>query len=134
LPIGHSKIACSCDVIGVALAGRFLFDKVPQGRSSIAPRRNQMTNSDLQQGPTVVLVHGAFADAGSWAAVTERLVSAGGPVMAIVNPLRGIKHDAAYVASAICGPADRQCGWPGLRRRVRIRRGREARGHHRPVP
>ena len=52
-------------------------------------------------GPTVVLVHGAFADAGSWAPVTERLVAAGVPVTAIVNPLRGIKHDAAYVASAI---------------------------------
>lgn len=54
-----------------------------------------------EQSPTVVLVHGAFADAGSWAPVTERLVSAGVPVMAIVNPLRGVQHDAAYVASAI---------------------------------
>jgi pimeloyl-ACP methyl ester carboxylesterase len=53
------------------------------------------------QSPTVVLVHGAFADAGSWAPVTERLVSDGVPVTAIVNPLRGVKHDAAYVASAI---------------------------------
>jgi pimeloyl-ACP methyl ester carboxylesterase len=52
-------------------------------------------------GPTVVLVHGAFADAGSWAPVTERLVSAGVAVMAIVNPLRGVQGDAAYVASAI---------------------------------
>jgi pimeloyl-ACP methyl ester carboxylesterase len=52
-------------------------------------------------GPTVVLVHGAFADAGSWAAVTERLVEAGVPVRAIVNPLRGVSADAAYVASAI---------------------------------
>jgi len=60
-----------------------------------------MTHSTTQPGPTVVLVHGAFADAGSWAPVTERLVSAGVPVMAIVNPLRGIKSDAAYVASAI---------------------------------
>ncbi len=51
--------------------------------------------------PTVVLVHGAFADAGSWSGVTERLVSAGVPVRAIVNPLRGVAHDAAYVASAI---------------------------------
>jgi pimeloyl-ACP methyl ester carboxylesterase len=51
--------------------------------------------------PTVVLVHGAFADAGSWAAVTKRLVMAGVPVKAIVNPLRGITPDAAYVASAI---------------------------------
>ncbi len=50
---------------------------------------------------TVVLVHGAFADAGSWAPVAERLVAAGVPVMAIVNPLRGVKHDAAYVASVI---------------------------------
>jgi pimeloyl-ACP methyl ester carboxylesterase len=46
-------------------------------------------------------VHGAFADAGSWAPVTERLVAAGVPVLAIVNPLRGLKTDAAYVASAI---------------------------------
>ena len=60
-----------------------------------------MTHSAPQPGPTVVLVHGAFADAGSWAPVTERLVAAGVPVMAIVNPLRGIKTDAAYVASAI---------------------------------
>jgi pimeloyl-ACP methyl ester carboxylesterase len=60
-----------------------------------------VTSPTPGQGPTVVLVHGAFADAGSWAAVTQRLVSAGVPVMAIVNPLRGLKHDAAYVASAI---------------------------------
>jgi pimeloyl-ACP methyl ester carboxylesterase len=51
--------------------------------------------------PTVVLVHGAFADAGSWAAVTERLIEAGVPVQAIVNPLRGVRSDAAYVASVI---------------------------------
>src|ERR1700722_7641713 len=51
--------------------------------------------------PTVVLVHGAFADAGSWAPTTKRLVAAGVPVTAIVNPLRGVEHDAAYLASAI---------------------------------
>ncbi len=50
---------------------------------------------------TVVLVHGAFADAGSWAPVTERLIKAEIPVCAIVNPLRGVRHDAAYVASVI---------------------------------
>ena len=51
--------------------------------------------------PTVILVHGAFADASSWAAVTERLVTAEIPVRAIVNPLRGVAVDAAYVASVI---------------------------------
>ena len=49
-------------------------------------------------GPTVVLVHGAFADAGNWAPVTERLIAAGVPVTAIANPLRGIATDAAYGA------------------------------------
>src|SRR4051794_30625901 len=51
--------------------------------------------------PTVVLVHGAFADASSWNGVTERLESAGVSVKAIVNPLRGISADSDYVASAI---------------------------------
>ena len=52
-------------------------------------------------GPTVVLVHGSFADASSWAAVTERLEKANVPVKAIVNPLRGVTADAAYVSSVI---------------------------------
>ena len=51
--------------------------------------------------PTVVLVHGSFADASSWAGVTQRLELAGVPVKAIVNPLRGINADSAYVASAM---------------------------------
>ena len=51
--------------------------------------------------PTVVLVHGAFADSAGWNGVVERLQAAGIPVTAVSNPLRGIAHDAAYVASAI---------------------------------
>ncbi len=52
-------------------------------------------------GPTVVLVHGSFADASSWAGVTRRLESDGIPVQAIVNPLRGVRADSAYVASVM---------------------------------
>jgi pimeloyl-ACP methyl ester carboxylesterase len=51
--------------------------------------------------PTVVLVHGAFADAGSWAAVAERLLAAAVNVHNLANPLRGLMSDSAYVASAI---------------------------------
>lgn len=51
--------------------------------------------------PTVVLVHGAFADSSSWTAVIQRLQAAGVDVIAAPNPLRGIKHDSAYVASRI---------------------------------
>ena len=48
---------------------------------------------------TVVLVHGAFADASSWNGVVARLQAAGLEVRAPANPLRGISHDAAYLAS-----------------------------------
>jgi pimeloyl-ACP methyl ester carboxylesterase len=50
---------------------------------------------------TVVLVHGAFADASSWNGVIERLQAAGIQVTAPPNPLRGIAHDSAYIASFI---------------------------------
>jgi pimeloyl-ACP methyl ester carboxylesterase len=49
--------------------------------------------------PTVVLVHGAFADAASWSGVIAELQSHGIPVIAPPNPLRGLASDAAYVAS-----------------------------------
>jgi pimeloyl-ACP methyl ester carboxylesterase len=48
--------------------------------------------------PTVVLVHGAFADASSWNGVIERLQAGGLRVAAPANPLRGISHDSAYTA------------------------------------
>jgi len=51
--------------------------------------------------PTIVLVHGAFADASSWNGVVEQLQQQGCTVVAPANPLRGIAADAAYVASAI---------------------------------
>ncbi|KQX64290.1 alpha/beta hydrolase [Streptomyces sp. NBC_00080] len=49
--------------------------------------------------PTVVLVHGAFADAASWSGVIAELQGHGVPVVAPPNPLRGLASDAAYVAS-----------------------------------
>jgi pimeloyl-ACP methyl ester carboxylesterase len=49
--------------------------------------------------PTVVLVHGAFADASSWNGVITRLQAEGVPVTAPANPLRGIAFDTAYIAS-----------------------------------
>jgi pimeloyl-ACP methyl ester carboxylesterase len=50
---------------------------------------------------TVVLVHGAFADSSSWAGVIERLQAGGRQVVAAANPLRGISHDSAYLASML---------------------------------
>ena len=48
--------------------------------------------------PTVVLVHGAWADASSWNGVTESLLAAGYDVRAIANPVENLTTDAEYVA------------------------------------
>jgi len=54
-----------------------------------------------QPKPTIVLVHGAFADASGWAAVAKRLQHRGYTVYAPANPLRGLTDDSAYVKSFI---------------------------------
>jgi len=51
--------------------------------------------------PTVVLEHGAFADAASWDGVVTRLQRAGYPVVSAANPLRGPANDAAYLRSVL---------------------------------
>jgi pimeloyl-ACP methyl ester carboxylesterase len=51
--------------------------------------------------PTIVLVHGAFADASSWNGVIKILESHGYPVVAAANPLRSVQDDARYVASIV---------------------------------
>jgi pimeloyl-ACP methyl ester carboxylesterase len=50
---------------------------------------------------TVVLVHGAFADASGFGGVIRELVSAGHNVVAPPNPLRGLAFDASSVAAAV---------------------------------
>ena len=51
--------------------------------------------------PTVVLVHGAFADSSSWNGVVKILEKDGYPVIAAANPLRGVSSDAQAVASIV---------------------------------
>jgi pimeloyl-ACP methyl ester carboxylesterase len=51
--------------------------------------------------PTIVLVHGAFAESSSWDRVIDPLLDAGHPVIAAANPLRGLAADAAAVADVV---------------------------------
>ena len=51
--------------------------------------------------PTIVLVHGAFAESSSWDPVVDRLLDAGHPVVAVANPLRGVASDAACVSDLV---------------------------------
>jgi pimeloyl-ACP methyl ester carboxylesterase len=51
--------------------------------------------------PTVVLVHGAWADASSWDGVIRRLQADGYAVVAPANPLRSLTGDAAYISTVL---------------------------------
>jgi len=51
--------------------------------------------------PTVVLVHGAFAESSSWNGVAANLLQQGYPVVAVANPLRSLSGDADYVADLV---------------------------------
>ena len=69
-----------------------------------------MTRSTLDTRaakPTVVLVHGAFADSSSWNGVIARLRRDGYPVIGVANPLRSLYGDAALlrdVLDSVDGP------------------------------
>jgi pimeloyl-ACP methyl ester carboxylesterase len=51
--------------------------------------------------PTIVLVHGAFAESASWNGVIDPLVAEGHPVVAVANPLRALASDAAAVSDVV---------------------------------
>lgn len=64
--------------------------------ATAAPR-----HADEPARPTVVLVHGAFADGSSWNKVTRRLQAAGYRVVVPANPLRGLESDSAYLSNVL---------------------------------
>jgi pimeloyl-ACP methyl ester carboxylesterase len=66
-------------------------------RASVS--QGQLMTDTSSPSPTVVLVHGAFADGSSWGAVADILLKAGVPVLAPAVPLRGLASDSAYIAS-----------------------------------
>jgi pimeloyl-ACP methyl ester carboxylesterase len=74
------------------------------GLSSLFPAATAAQTAATQATepkPTIVLVHGAWADASSWNRVTKRLQRQGYAVMALANPLRGMTADSAYIASVL---------------------------------
>ena len=51
--------------------------------------------------PTIVLVHGAFAESSSWNGVIRKLAQEGLTVVGAANPLRSLSGDAAYVRDVV---------------------------------
>jgi pimeloyl-ACP methyl ester carboxylesterase len=61
----------------------------------------------MPQHPTIILIHGAFADASGWRDVADGLRERDYTVYAPANPLRGLHSDAEYIrsfATTIDGP------------------------------
>jgi pimeloyl-ACP methyl ester carboxylesterase len=58
-------------------------------------------DTQFSHKPTIVLVHGAFADSSSWNDVISTLLAHGYPVVAAANPLRGVKHDSVSLAGLL---------------------------------
>ena len=56
---------------------------------------------DQGQKPTIVLVHGGWADSSGWNEQVTKLQRLGYPVIAPANPLRGLSSDADYIRSVL---------------------------------
>jgi pimeloyl-ACP methyl ester carboxylesterase len=71
------------------------------------PMKDAVTTAGSGVKPTVVLIHGAFADASSWSGEVTQLEHDGYQVIAPAVPLRGLASDSAYITSlvlSISGP------------------------------
>ena len=76
----------------VGLAALLLMSTIGIGGDARAAQRSSSATK-----PTIVLVHGAFADASGWHPVIERLARQGYNVIAPANPLRGLETDVQYL-------------------------------------
>src|SRR3954449_5256374 len=103
---------------GVALV-RWLVRAVPRRRGSRASGRTRASHGGDRRAtsatvtdvpprpqrtsvsPTIVLVHGAFAESASWDRVIDPLVADGHRVIAAANPLRSLAGDAAAVSDLV---------------------------------
>jgi pimeloyl-ACP methyl ester carboxylesterase len=87
--------------VGAALATTGLITSpVLAGQEAQGEAMNQATPTPGV--PTIVLVHGGFADAtSSWTGVIDRLQEAGLTTVAPANPQRGIETDSAYVSNVV---------------------------------
>jgi pimeloyl-ACP methyl ester carboxylesterase len=85
-----AAVAITACVVCLALAG------AASGSAQTAHHHPSRTEPTPPK-PTVVLLHGAWADGSSWAAVTAKLQREGFTVDVVPNPLRGVASDARYL-------------------------------------
>lgn len=89
-------------VSAIAVAAVATLATAPTGASaSDHPSGTATAGAAKAPKPTIVLVHGAWADNSSFAPVTQRLLGDGYTVLSAPNPLRGLDDDAAQVAAFV---------------------------------
>jgi pimeloyl-ACP methyl ester carboxylesterase len=99
LTAAGASLALAGTVLGVGLAS--------SATAATAAGRAPAMSADATTKPTIVLVHGAWADNSSWNGVIERLQALGYTVDVPPNPLGGVSTDSAYLSdflSTISGP------------------------------
>jgi pimeloyl-ACP methyl ester carboxylesterase len=99
LALAGASVAIAGTLLGAGLAG--------SATAATASGHTPSASASTAPKPTIVLVHGAWANSSSWNAVVERLQALGYTVDAPPNPLRGVSSDSAYLAdflSTISGP------------------------------
>jgi pimeloyl-ACP methyl ester carboxylesterase len=92
---------------GAALAGSAALTASPLGTAAAAAAPAAAGKEKPKVKPTIVLVHGGYADSSCWNATIQELQHKGYPTIAGSNPLRGIPTDAPYIGSlldSISGP------------------------------
>ena len=88
----HPRHILAALATAIVIAGSIAAAAVASADSSVA--------SEAQK-PTIVLVHGGWADSSGWNAQVTKLQSLGYPVIAPANPLRGLSSDADYIRSVL---------------------------------
>ena len=88
-------------LLAAAATAPVLVPAVMAGTLTPAYAQDAASAAPTTPRPTVVLVHGAFADASGWSAVVRILQGAGYPVIAPANPLRGLTADADHIRSVV---------------------------------
>ena len=80
---------------------KLLFTALVLTATSLAAIGSAQDRKPQGPRPTIILVHGAFAESSSWEGIASRLLARGYPVIAAANPLRSVKGDADYVSKII---------------------------------
>src|ERR1700748_2701195 len=84
--------------IAVTTSGHASASARPAGDPSTSSLVHRLDSVPAKQRPTIVLVHGAWADSSSWRGEMDTLQAAGYSVRAAGNPLENLTTDAEFVA------------------------------------